>query len=217
MKEKFVNELKEEIVKFGSLVESMIEKSLKGLIEKDMDYLDSVVEDDEPLANSKEIDIESLCMTHIARYAPKAAALRATLMALKMNNDLERMADHCVNICRSAAAVNMYPSSINLFDIPKMGFEVGQMLESAMNAFVEEDVVTARRICVKDENINRMRDDILKTLVDSMIADPSKVEISTELLSIARNLERIADLSTNIAEDVIFMIEGVSIKHGGKN
>ncbi len=217
MKEKFVNELKEEIVKFGSLVESMIEKSLKGLIEKDSNLLDSVVGEDEQLANSKEIDIERLCMTHIARYAPKAAALRATLMALKMNNDLERMADHCVNICRSAAIVNMYPSGINLLAIPKMGFEVGQMLESAMNAFVEEDVAPATQICAKDKDINRMRDEILKTLVESMIADPSKVEISTELLSIARNLERIADLSTNIAEDVIFMIDGVSIKHGGKN
>ena len=130
-----------------------------------------------------------------------------------MNNDLERIADHAVNISQSALCFIEQPLVKPLIDIPRMADTVIEMLNDGVNAFVHEDSNLARGVCARDNVVDALRDQILRELVTYMISDPSTIERSLHLIRIPKNLERIADLSTNICEDVIFLVEGEVIKH----
>ena len=213
MIEERIAELKGKIVEYSTLVISMVEKSVKGLVEKNSEALTNVIEKDEPRANDFEIEIDEICTTLIVKLQPKARDLRTILMILKMNNDLERIADHTVNISESAQYLVELPLVKPLIDIPRMSEEVMKMFNDSVNALIHEDSQLAKSVCLRDEIVDNLREQIIRELITSMISDPSTIERSLHLMRVSQNLERIADLSTNICEDIIFLADGRVIKH----
>jgi len=213
MLEEKISILKKKIVEFCLLVEKMIYESINGLLNKNSEVLKKVIYEEEVLANNFEIEIDELSIETIAQYQPKAKNLRTILMILKINNDLERMGDHAVNISESSLFLIEKPMVKPLIDIPRMAEKTIEMVKESVNSFINENSSIARKICIEDEIIDNLRDQIARELITYMTSDPNTIERSLHLLRIAQNLERIADLSTNICEDVIYMVEGKIIKH----
>ncbi len=208
-----ITALKRELVRYAGLAESMIEKATGGLLGKNADLLTEVIEADEPRANELEVEIDELCTEVIAQFQPRAKDLRTVLMIMKMNNDLERMADHAVNIAKSGAYLIERPPVKPYIDIPRMAATAMKMLKDSITALLEGDVSLARDVCERDDEVDALAAQVLRELVTFMVADPRTIERSLHLLRVSGNLERLADLSTNICEDVIFMVEGTVIKH----
>jgi phosphate transport system protein len=213
MLEEKISILKKKIVEFCLLVEKMIDESINGLLNKNSEVLKKVIYEEEVLANNFEIEIDELSIETIAQYQPKAKNLRTILMILKINNDLERMGDHAVNISESSLFLIERPMVKPLIDIPRMAEKTIEMVKESVNSFINENSSIARKICIEDEIIDNLRDQITRELITYMTSDPNTIERSLHLLRITQNLERIADLSTNICEDVIYMVEGKIIKH----
>jgi len=209
-----LNRLKEKIIEEGNLVESMIEKSIRGLLNKDKTLLLEVLQIDEPRVNEMEIEIDEMCINLIARFQPEARDLRTIIMILKMNNDLERIGDMAVNISESALFLIERPQVKPLIDLPRMAEETIQMLKDGIDSFIKSDAKLAKSVCERDDMIDAYRDQILRELITYMTSDPTTIERSIHIERISRNLERIADLATNIGEDVIYIVEGKIIKHG---
>ncbi len=209
-----LSKLKEKIVEQGNLVENMIEKSIRGLLTRDKTILMDVLQVDEPKANETEIEIDEMCVNLIARFQPEARDLRTIIMILKMNNDLERIGDMAVNIAESALFLIERPQVKPLIDLPKMAEETIQMLKDSIDSFIKGDSKLAKNVCERDDIIDAYRDQILRELITYMISDPMTIERAIHIERILRNLERIADLATNIGEDVVYIVEGKVIKHG---
>ncbi len=212
LKEK-TNDLKRDLVGFATLVEHMIEKSVRGLLEKKRELLIAVIEEDEPKGNGMEIEIDEHCTSLIAQFEPKAKDLRTILMGAKMCNDLERMGDHAVNIAESGLFIIERPLVKPLLDIPRMAEIAIHMLMDSTNAFINGNVELARNVCERDSMVDDLKDQILRELITFMTSDTTTIERGLHLLRISGNLERIADLSTNICEGIIFTTKGEVIKH----
>jgi phosphate transport system protein len=213
MLEEKLNSLKKELIFYATLVEDMIDKSIKGLLERKKPLLDTVIDQDERRSNIYDSKIDEMCMNLIAQFEPKAKALRTVMMVYKINKDLERMADHGVNIAESSLFLLSKPPLKPLIDIPRMATMANAMLKDSINSFINEDVALARNVCLQDNNVDWLWEQIFRELVTFMISDVTNIERSLHLIRIAHNLERVADLSTNIGEDVIFMVDGKVIKH----
>ncbi|HOL21615.1 MAG TPA: phosphate signaling complex protein PhoU [bacterium] len=213
MIEQEIHLLKENIVSYASLTARMIEESITGLIEKNESLLNKVIQTDEEKANHTEMEMDERCIEVIARYEPKAKNLRTVLMIMKINNDLERIGDEAVNIAESALYLIKKPEVKKLIDIPRMAEISIKMLKESINSFVTENSSLAREICTRDDIVDSLRDQIIRELITYMVTDPATIERSLQIIRIARSLERIADLSTNFCEDVVFMVEGKNIKH----
>lgn len=209
-----LNKLKEKIIEQANLVESMIEKSIRGLLKKDKTLLFEVIQTDEPKSNENEIEIDELCISIIARFQPEARDLRTVMMILKMNNDLERIGDMAENIANSALYLIERPPLRSMTNLQKMAEEAVQMLRDSIDAFIKNDSVLAKNVCERDYIVDSYRDQILRDIIEQMSSEPSTVERAIHIERISRNLERIADLATNIGEDVVYMVEGKVIKHG---
>jgi phosphate transport system protein len=205
--------LKRDIVEYANLTASMIEKAVSGLLERDRAVLTAVIEVEEPKVNQREIEIDELCTALIAQYQPKARDLRAILMTMKMGNDLERMGDHAVNIAESGIYLMERPLVKPLIDIPRMSDVTIGMLKDSIQAFIDEDAGLAKSVCERDSVVDGLRIQILRELITYMVSDASTIERAMHLIRVSGNFERIADLSTNICEEVIFMVEGRVIKH----
>ncbi|HNS33590.1 MAG TPA: phosphate signaling complex protein PhoU [bacterium] len=205
--------LKESIVSYASFAARMIEESIAGLMEKDDVILQKIITEYETEANNLEIEIEEKCIELIARYEPKAKNLRTVLMIMKINNDIERIGDEAVNIAESASYLIKKPAVKKLIDIPRMADLSTGMMKDSINSFINNNAVLAREICVRDDMVDDLRDQVIRELITYMMADPATIERALHLMRIARSLERVADLSTNFCEDVVFMSEGKIIKH----
>jgi phosphate transport system protein len=217
MIEERIKSLKKEIVNYASLVESMIEESIEGLSKGENTLLESVMKEKENKANKIEKKIEEHCVEIVAQFEPRAKNLRLILMILKMNNDLERMADHAVNIADSASLLIKQPREKSIEDMLSLANETKEMLRDSIDSFIDEDTKKAKKVCKQDDVVDDLRDKIIKSSVMSMCSDPdsqSSVDRKVQMIRMAKNLERIADLSTNICEDTIYMVEGKDIKHG---
>lgn len=212
IKEKIIN-LKRELIEFASLAERMIEDSISGLMKKDGRLLEFVIDQHEPKANRFEIEIDEMCVGLIAQYQPKVKELRTILMAMQMNNDLERIGDHAVNIAESGLFLIARPAVKPLIDIPRMADLSINMLKDSLRAFTDEDTKLAQSVCERDNEVDALGEQVLRELITFMSADTNTIERSLHLLRIARELERIGDLSTNICEDTIYITEGKVIKH----
>ncbi|OPY74391.1 MAG: hypothetical protein A4E64_02301 [Syntrophorhabdus sp. PtaU1.Bin058] len=217
MLEERIIELKKELIDFATLVENMIMKSIKGLIKKEKAYLLEVIEKDEPEANNFEIRLDELCTHMIAQYQPMAKDLRTILMVYKMNSDLERMGDHAVNISESGLYLISKRPVKPLIDIPRMADETVTSVDNTIKSFINEDAGLAQSVCEHDSVIDALHNQIFRELVAFMTSESGTIERSLHLVRISSNLERIADLCTNICEDVIFMVEGRVIKHHIEN
>jgi phosphate transport system protein len=213
MVEEKIADLRKTLIGYAILVEKMIDESIQGLMRLDKELLHKVIEKREKRANETEILIDEMCTTIIAQFGPKAKDLRTVLMILKINNDLERIADHAVNTAESGLFLITQPLVKPLLDIPRMAEAAIGMLRDAVGAFINEDPDLAVSVGDRDNFIDGLASQILRELITYMIADPSTIERALHLLKIARNLERTADLSTNIAEDVIYITQGKIVKH----
>ncbi|HHE05131.1 MAG TPA: phosphate signaling complex protein PhoU [candidate division WOR-3 bacterium] len=213
MLDKKINELKEMVIGYSTYVERMIEKSIEGILKKNRGDLLIVINEDEPKANDREVEIEEECIEAIAQFEPKAKDLRTILMILKINNDLERMGDHAVNIANRGIYLVERPYTFRLNLISKMVDETLGMLKDSINSFIREDSILAKDVCKRDNVVDSLRDKVLRKFVKSITEDPRIVEAAIMLVNVAANLERIADLSTNISEDVVYIASGRVIKH----
>jgi phosphate transport system protein len=213
MLEQKITELKEKLFTMASLVESMLEKSVSSLVNRDEELAREVIDKDEPKANDLEIEIEDSGVKLIALHQPEASFLRVVIAMTKINNDLERIGDHAVNIAERALFLIPRPLVKPLIDLPRMGKTTRKMLKESLDSFARKDANLAISVCKEDEEVDSLRDQIVRELITYMISDPSTIERSIQLISIARNLERVADLATNIAEDVVFTVKGEVIKH----
>lgn len=210
---KRLDDLKENIIKYASLIREMIDKSFAGLIEKTDEKAKEVINILEPIVNEKEIELDEECINIIALYQPEAKDLRTVMMISKMVNDLERMGDKAVNIAESVLYLYDKPLVKPLIDLPRMLKETIQMIDDSINAFINEDINLAYTVLERDDIVDNLRDQILRELITYMLADASTIERSLHLLRVSRNLEKIADLTTNICEEVIYIKEGKIIKH----
>jgi phosphate transport system protein len=211
--EEKINELKKTLITYAELIQRMVETSTKGLSDKDESLLKQIIEKNEQRANEYEIEIDEMCTTLIVTLQPKAIDLRTILMIQKINNDLERIGDHAVNISQSALVLIDQPLVKPLIGIPRMAEEAKQMINDAISAFINKDPLLAKEVCERDSVVDSLRDQIIRELITYMVADASTIPRALHLLNISKNLERIADLSTNICEDVIFLVEARVIKH----
>lgn len=208
-----ITSLKKSLLDYATHVENMINKSIKGLLDRDRNILNEVMEKDEPKANEYEIELEEMCMVLIAKFQPAAKDLRTIMMAAQMNNDLERMGDLAVNIVESALFLIDKQPLKPFIDIPNMARIVIQMVKDSIDAFNNEDAKLAQNVCERDQLIDDLKDQIMRELVTYMMASPANIERAFQIIRIANGLERIADHSTNLCEDLIYIVEGRVIKH----
>lgn len=212
---KRIQELKQAIVEFAALVESMIDNSIHALSVRDVNVLKAIIDIDEPKANDFDLRMDEACIQAIAQFQPRARDLRTIIMILKMSNDLERLGDGAVHICRNAIYLIERPSFKPLPLLNRLAQESLGMLHDSIDAFIKEDADSAHEICRRDDMVDDLRDKIVAELTSSMSDQPATVPIALRVMDISRKLERAADLSTNICEDIIFMVQGRVIKHGG--
>ncbi|MCK4653671.1 MAG: phosphate signaling complex protein PhoU [Candidatus Cloacimonetes bacterium] len=211
-----IEELKKNIIEEANLVETMIELSIEGLLEKDNSKLEKVFELEEQI-NSREIEIEEEAISLVALYQPEAKNLRTIMMILKMNNDLERMGDLAINIVQSAQYLIRKPFIKKLINLPSMAEETQKMLKNSITAFIDENTELAKQVCIDDDVVDDLKEHIYRVLITYMMDDPATIKRAFHINKISSNLERIADLSTNIAEDTIYMAKGKVIKHHKEN
>ncbi len=205
--------LKRDLIEYATLVENMVDKAKRGLLEKEKNYLLEVIEKDEPRTDRYEVELDEKCVWIIAQFQPMAVDLRTILMILEINRDLERIGDLSATMSRSALFLIERPQVKPYIDIPRMAGIVQTMIKDSVNAFIESDSQFAREVFQRDKTVNALRDQIIRELLTFMSSDPTTIERAFHLISLALDLERIGDHSTNICEDVVFMVEGEVIKH----
>ncbi|MGQ9677811.1 MAG: phosphate signaling complex protein PhoU [bacterium] len=206
--------LKEKLLAMAAAVEKMVEMSIQALVKKDHQLTEQVINDFEPKVNEEEIEIENTAINLIALHQPEASDLRTITMVIKINNDLERIGDHAVNIAEAALFLIPRPPVKPLIDLPRMAQQTIQMLNDSLNAFTKGDAELARSVCARDSVVDSLKDQINRELITYMISDAATIDRALKLMLISLNLERIADLATNISEDVVYAVSGEVIKHG---
>ena len=204
--------LNQEILRMGSLVEEAIGKVMKALVERNAALAQHVMTGDDPV-NLLEVAIDERVLELLARHQPAGSDLRFLAMALKINNDLERIGDQAVNIAECTVELLKEPLLKPLIDIPRMSQLAQAMVRDALDAFVRRDPVLARDVCRRDDAVDQLNEQVFRELLTYMMADPHTITRAVDLILIGRHLERIADHATNVAEDVIYLVEGKTIKH----
>jgi phosphate transport system protein len=207
-----LSDLKEQLLLMGGRAESIVRKSIESLRRSDPVLAQQVFEDDRAI-DRHEIDIEERCLRLLALQQPLAGDLRAITAALKISNDLERVGDHAVNIAGGTVRLAGKPLLKPLVDIPRMADLAVGMLHEALDDFVRRDAESARRLVRRDDEVDDLNRQVFRELLSYMIEDPSTITRAMELILVARNLERVADLATNVAEEVVFIAEAKIIKH----
>jgi phosphate transport system protein len=210
--EKELAELKETLLGMAGRSESIVQKAIRALERRETDLAEQVFADDHAI-DRMEIDIEERCLNLLALQQPLATDLRFITSALKISNDLERVGDHAVNIAGSAIRLNREPQLKPLVDIPRMERKATGMLREAIEAFVRHDAEAARKLVRKDDEVDQLNKQVFRELITYMIEDPQTITRALELILVGRNLERVADLATNVAEEVVFIAEARIIKH----
>lgn len=205
--------LRQMILDMGAAVEKAIECSLKGLMERDPAAFKQVAAYEAQI-NKFHIEVDDACLQVLARQAPMASDLRLVLGCIKINSDLERMGDQALNIAHYGRHYISEAPLKPLIDLPKMADEVRKMTREVLEAFFRQDQELAKAVVLNDDTVDAYKRDIFDELIVIMKQDPKTVDRAMALILISRNLERIGDHATNIAEDVIFVASGVDIRHG---
>lgn len=204
--------LKSKLLEMSALVESAVYRSVQGVVEKNEELAHQVLKN-EARINQLEIEVDNLAIGLLALQQPMAQDLRLVTAAIKINNDLERMGDLSVSIAQSALALMREPVIRPLIDIPHIAGLAQSMVRKALDAFVSRDAELARSVLASDDAVDNMRTASYHELISFMEKNPEHIPQALYLLSVVRNLERIADHSTNIAEDVLFLIKGIDVRH----
>ncbi len=207
-----LDRLKKEILAMGALVEEAINRAIASLANRDAALARQVLEGDDAI-DRKEVEVEDMCLKMLALHQPVAGDLRYIIAVLKVNNDLERMGDLAQNIAERALYLATHePIEVDL-DFSRMVELVRRMVGQSLDALVNQDPVLARRVCMQDDEVDRLQRNMFEVLQALMTKDPRTVERAVQMLSVSRHLERIADSTTNVAEDIVFMVEGDIIRH----
>ena len=207
-----LEELQSKLLEMGGLVEAAIHNSVLALVDRDEDKAKEVMWN-EALVNQKEIEIDELATRMLALFQPMARDLRFITAVIKINNDLERMGDLAVNITERAMTLMREPAVKPLIDIPRIADLAESMVHRALDAFAKHDADMARDVLLSDDAVDRLRDAVYDELLSFMQEERSTINRAVSLMFIAQNLERIADHSTNIAEDVLFAVKGIDVRH----
>ncbi len=207
-----LDELNHKLLEMGGLVESAIHRSVRSLIEQNKEIAEQVIRD-EPQINRMEMEIDGLATRLLALRQPVARDLRFLTAALKINTDLERMGDLAMHIAERSLSLMHHPLVKPMTDIPKMASLVQSMLLKCLDAFVNRNADLAHSVLLSDDEVDSLRDTVYADLLAVMQNDPSLVTAAVDLIFVARNLERIGDHATNIAEDVVFLVKGIDVRH----
>ncbi|MFW5750588.1 MAG: phosphate signaling complex protein PhoU [Planctomycetota bacterium] len=211
-----LDKMKKDLLTMGGMVEEAIRKVMTGLIERRQDLLDEVIAEDKRI-DEWENAIDEEIIHLLALHQPVADDLRLVLMAMQVNNEMERMGDHARNIARMSRKFLSHPSMAPFYDgLARAAECVLEMVTEALDSMVKRDAALARRVRRQDSRVDELCDETLDGLVAVMQRDSSLVPFSVQAVNASRNLERIADLATNIAKDVIFLVEGQIVRHGGR-
>ena len=204
--------LNEMLLKMASLVETAIKNSVKSLVERDSDLARQVIEKDREI-NAYDVKIDEECIRLLALKQPMGKDLRFITTAMKITTDMERIADNAVNIAERAVELNREPLLKPYIDIPRMSRIAQGMVIDTINAFVSEDTSLAKDVIMRDDQVDDLNSAVCEELMEMMIRDPSTITRVVKVTYVSKYLERIADHATNIAEDVIYMVEGKIIRH----
>jgi phosphate transport system protein len=204
--------LKAKLLSMASLAESMIFKAIKSLTERKESLMQEVNKEEEKV-NLLQIEIDELCLKLIALKQPMATDLRFITSAMKINSELERIGDMAVNITQCVAVLIKQPQLKPYIDIPRMADLAQKMVKDSLDSFIKQDVNLARSVLIRDDEIDGLKDQIFRELLTFMMSDQSTIPRALELILVSRHLERIGDHATNIAEDVIYLVQGKDIRH----
>lgn len=207
-----LNELKNRLLVMGGRSEAIVHKAIDALRTRDSGLADEIYADDRAI-DSLELEIDDRAIRLLALRQPVGADLRFIASAMKIATDLERVGDHAVNIAQSVQRLNQEPALTPMADLPKMGRIATRMLTEALDAFVKNDAASARRILTEDDEVDQLKMKVFRELIETMTARPETIQRGLELILVSRNLERVADLATNVAEEVVFIAEARVVKH----
>jgi len=199
--------LRNQLLTMGGLVEERVHRAVHALVHRREEEAQRIIATDKEI-NDLQMDIDSRCLKLLATQTPLAVDLRLITSAMKINADLERVGDQAVNIAESVLVLIPQPPLKPLIDIPRMAAIAEKMIRDALDAFVNRDDVLRR-----DDEVDELKDQVFRELLTYMMADPGTIQRALSLILISRNLERIADHATNIAEDVIFITEAKDVRH----
>jgi len=210
--QKELTQLKENLLKMATLVEETIRDAISALMNRDPEMINRTMAKEDKI-NAMENAIDEMCLKLLALRQPLAADLRFITSAMKIVTDLERMGDQAINIVERASSLNLEPQLKPYIDIPRMAEIVQTMVKDVLDAFVNRNSKLARSVCERDDLVDGLNDQVHRELLTYMMSDPKTIPRAVHLMIVSRCLERIADHATNIAEDVIFMVDALVIKH----
>jgi phosphate transport system protein len=204
--------LHQSVLEMGGFVEKQIINAVDALVRRDSDAARRTIDQDHTV-NRMDVEIDDMSLRILALHQPAARDLRFITTALKITTDLERIGDMAVNICERVLELNEEPQLKPYIDIPRLADIAQRMLRESLDAFVREDTDLALKVCAEDDTIDALNNQLFRELLSYMAENPRTVTRATRLLFISKYLERIADHATNIAEMVVFMVKGKSIRH----
>ncbi len=204
--------LNEKILRMGSLVEEQVQGALRALIERDSDLARKIIANDHQV-NTLDVEVDEDCLRLLALQQPAARDLRFITMAMKISTELERVSDLAENICERALELNEEPQLKPYIDIPRMANWSLRMVKEALDAFVNYDAELARKVCADDDFVDDLTHQLFRELLSFMLENPQTITRAIRITFIAKYLERIADHATNVAELVVYMVEGKIIRH----
>jgi phosphate transport system protein len=207
-----LDELREKLLKMGGMAEQAVDRACRAYRERDLTLCHRVLEN-ESLINAAEREIDGIALDLLAMQQPMAIDLRFILAVVKINADLERVGDQAVNIAERVMDMMELPAAELPVDVPRMASAAAAMVQRALESFIEGKAELAQAVLEMDNVVDRMRDEAFISLVRTMNEDPATTRQALDALLIARNLERVADHATNIAEDVIFWVRGADVRH----
>jgi phosphate transport system protein len=196
----------------GALVEERVHRAVHSLVNRREEEAQRIIASDAEV-NDLQIDIDERCLRLLATQTPLAVDLRLITSAMKINADLERVGDQAVNIAENVLKLLPQPPLKPLIDIPRMAQIAEKMIRDALDSFVQRDAELARDVLRRDDEVDELKDQVFRELLTYMMADPGTIQRALALILISRNLERIGDHATNIAEDVIFIMEAKDVRH----
>jgi phosphate transport system protein len=207
-----LSELKERLLWMGSLAERAVHQAIHSVLDAQETLAQTVLRE-EPAINDLQIEIDDRVVQLLALHQLMAADLRFVLAVARINNDLERIGDQAVNMAQAALHILRHPRVKPYVDLPRMSELAEGMVRDSLNAVVRGDIEIARAVLIRDDQVDNLRDQIFRELLSYMMGDSSVIFQAFELILVAKNLERVADHATNIAEDVIYMVEGHDVRH----
>ncbi|MBI2071895.1 MAG: phosphate signaling complex protein PhoU [Gemmatimonadetes bacterium] len=207
-----LSDLKARVLQMSADAQAALGTALEALLQRDADRATAVIEGDQGI-DSAELAIEETVIKLLATQQPMARDLRFLTAAMKIANDLERVGDHAVNIAQSAQQLRQRGAVAPVPELVEISRQSRKMLADALEAFIRGDTEAARAVCRRDDAVDALHRSVFRIVLTHMMEDPRTISAGIEMVLVSRNLERVADLATNIAEDVVFMVEGRSIKH----